>query len=68
MSQNVTVSSSGALNYFHILTLIFVVAKLANVIDWSWWFVFMPSIVSIGIGVTILAIVGIIAAVVVFKK
>lgn len=35
------------MNYFHILTLIFVVAKLMAVIHWSWWLVFLPSIISI---------------------
>lgn len=35
------------MNYFHILTLIFVVAKLTAVIHWSWWLVFLPSIISI---------------------
>jgi hypothetical protein len=29
-------------NFFSLLTLIFVAAKLFNVIDWSWWVVFSP--------------------------
>ena len=27
----------------NILTLIFVVAKLVGLIDWSWWLVFLPT-------------------------
>lgn len=30
-----------------ILTLIFVISKLAGWITWSWWLVFMPSIAGI---------------------
>ncbi len=27
------------------LTLVFVVAKLANVVEWPWWVVFLPTII-----------------------
>lgn len=46
------------------LTLIFVVAKLWHVIDWSWWLVFLPVIIGIGsvilflIGLLIIIIIG----------
>ena len=33
-----------------ILTIIFVIAKLAGVISWSWWVVFSPLLISIGVG------------------
>lgn len=36
-----------------ILTLVFVVLKLAGVISWSWWFVFLPEIIAV-IGYAIL--------------
>lgn len=29
---------------FHIFTLLFVILKVAHVVDWSWWIVFLPSI------------------------
>ena len=32
-----------------VLTIIYVVAKLNGVIDWSWWFVLLPEIVAVGI-------------------
>lgn len=44
------------MNYFHILTLIFVVAKLMAVIHWSWWLVFLPSLISIGLLVLFLVL------------
>ena len=28
----------------HALTIVFVVLRLANVIDWSWWLVVSPSL------------------------
>lgn len=32
-----------------ILTIIFVVMKLIGVISWSWWLVFLPEIIAVGI-------------------
>ena len=39
-----------------VLTLIFVVLKLVGVIDWSWWWVVSPTLISTGLA--ILLIVG----------
>ena len=39
------------------LTLIFVVAKLLGIVNWSWWLVFSPLIVSFGFWVLILIII-----------
>lgn len=39
------------------LTLIFVVAKLLGIVNWSWWLVFLPLIVSFGFWVLILIII-----------
>mgnify|MGYP000877938798 CR=1 FL=1 len=36
-----------------LLTIVFMTLKLCNVIDWSWWWVFSPVIIS-----TVLFIVG----------
>jgi uncharacterized membrane protein YedE/YeeE len=35
------------MNVFHLLTLIFVIAQITGYITWSWWLVFLPSIVSV---------------------
>ena len=37
-----------------ILTIIFVIAKLLGYINWSWWLVFLPVIISWGIVLLIL--------------
>jgi len=39
------------------LTIIFVIAKLLGYIDWSWWTVFLPAIISIGVTTFIILIV-----------
>jgi len=37
------------LNFLNILTLVFVGAKLFNVIDWSWWLVLLPTLIPLAI-------------------
>lgn len=37
------------IGFLNLLTVIFVIAKLANVINWSWWLVFSPTIVSVAL-------------------
>ena len=44
-----------------ILTIIFVIAKLFGVINWSWWLVFAPVLISLGIFILILGVLGIFA-------
>ena len=39
-----------------ILTIIFVVAKLMGIIDWSWWIVFAPTIIAVSLSVLLLMI------------
>lgn len=39
-----------------ILTIIFVVLKLVGVISWSWWVVFLPLIIALGLYVLFIAI------------
>ena len=35
---------------FELLTIIFVVLKLTETIDWTWWQVFSPSIIALSAG------------------
>jgi hypothetical protein len=53
MAQN---SSSGGMSIFSVLTVIFIVLKLVGVINWSWWWVFSPLL--IGLGLAFLAFLG----------
>ena len=54
--KQVKVVSKG-LSLSSILTIIFVIAKLFDVINWSWWLVLLPSIISVGLWVLIIVVV-----------
>lgn len=46
----------GGMGLLSWLTVAFVVLKLTGHIDWSWWIVLSPVLVSIGLWVVILAL------------
>lgn len=52
MSDKVEVNQSG-MGVASVLTIIFVLCKLFGVINWSWWLVFSPLIVSAAIGLLV---------------
>jgi len=35
------------MGFTEILTIVFIILKLTNVIDWSWWWVLSPEIIVI---------------------
>jgi hypothetical protein len=39
-----------------LLTILFIVLKLTNVIDWSWWWVFAPLWIPVAFLVTVVTI------------
>lgn len=49
-----------------LLTIVFVILKLTGVIAWSWWLVFLPMIISWGLFLLVLLVVGIIAILAIF--
>ena len=49
-----TSSSSGGVGFVGLLTIAFIVLKLTNYIDWSWWWVLSP--VWIGVGIFVIAL------------
>lgn len=50
-----------------LVTIVFIVLKLCNVIGWSWWLVLLPALIEIGITL-ILFILGFIAAMIEDKE
>jgi uncharacterized protein (DUF983 family) len=66
MSNNTSSSSSGI--FPSLLTVLFIGLKLTGHITWSWWWVLSPLWISALIGLTILAIVLIIAVATGFFK
>jgi len=37
------------MKFFNILTILFVILKLTETIDWSWWWVLSPTILYLGL-------------------
>ena len=53
MSKENTKVVYKGIGFAHILTIIFVIAKIVGYINWSWWLVLLPSIISIGLSLLI---------------
>lgn len=49
-------SSSGGIGFSGLLTIVFVVLKLTNVIDWSWWWVLSPLWISLLLALVLVVI------------
>jgi hypothetical protein len=49
-------SSSGGIGFCGLLTIVFIVLKICEVIDWSWWWVLSPIWISAILVVAILAV------------
>ncbi len=51
---------TGGINFAGVLLIVFVVLKLTNVIDWSWWWVLSPLLIPLSIvalaGIVLLSI------------
>ena len=43
----------GIIQFTFILTIIFVLAKLLEIITWSWWLIFLPAMAGAAISVLI---------------
>jgi len=52
MSKNS--SSSSGIGFTGLLTIAFIVLKLTHYIDWSWWWVLSPMLISVGLVVFLL--------------
>jgi len=50
---NKTNSSTGGIGFLGLLTIVFIVLKLCNVISWSWWWVLSPFWIPIAVAVII---------------
>ena len=44
------------IGFFGLLQVVFIALKVAKVIDWSWWLVFIPTWIDIGIFLIIVII------------
>ena len=46
----------GIIQFTFILTIIFVLAKLLEIITWSWWLIFLPAMIGVAIGAFIVVL------------
>lgn len=54
---NIEKQVSGGIGFPGLLTIVFIVLKLTEVIDWSWWWVLSPILISIALGIIALIII-----------
>lgn len=45
--------------FLNLLTVLFVGLKLANIINWSWWLIILPTIINILLPIILIIVVSI---------
>ena len=60
MSQASNSSAGGGIGFTGLLAIVFIVLKLCNVINWSWWWVTAPIWIPVAIAIVILVFVGLV--------
>ena len=63
--NNTTVN--GGVGFFGLLQVVFIALKVAKVIDWSWWLIFLPTWINIGIIIIVIFII-VVAAIINARK
>ena len=53
--------NSGGVSFLHVLTFIFIILKVAGVVNWSWWTVLLPSLIYFGLILGVMLVVGAVA-------
>jgi len=52
---------SGGIGFLGLLTIVFIILKLTNFINWSWWWVLSPFWLPWAIFITIMIVAGLIS-------
>ena len=52
---------SKGLSFLNMLTLIFVIAKVLGLVTFSWWLVFMPTLIQVAVVMLVFVVVMIVA-------
>ena len=55
-NENENKNVYNGIGFFGLLQVVFIALKVAKVIDWSWWLVFIPTWIDIGIFLIIVII------------
>jgi len=56
--QTTAYASNNGIGFCGLLTIAFIVLKLTDVIDWSWWWVFSPLWIPIVFALAVLFLIG----------
>lgn len=56
MSKNNSSSSKDGLGILGVLQIVFIVLKVFDIIQWSWWLVLIPTWISVGLLLLIILI------------
>lgn len=59
MSEN---KSNKGISWVTVLTVLFIILKITDKIDWSWWWVLSPLWISISLSVVIFIVVAVIVS------
>lgn len=62
-NENENKNVYNGIGFFGLLQVVFIALKVAKVIDWSWWLVFIPAWIDIGIFLVIVIIAIILTAI-----
>ena len=60
MRETENSNSYHGIGFFSLLQVVFIAFKVAKVIDWSWWLVFLPIWIELGIIILLIIILTII--------
>lgn len=60
--------NSSNVSFLHVLTFIFIILKVAGVVNWSWWVVLLPSLINFGLVLGMILGVGAVALVMFSKN
>lgn len=52
---------NGGVGFFGLLQVVFIALKVAKVIDWSWWLVFLPIWIELGLCLIVIIVALVIA-------
>jgi hypothetical protein len=59
-NKNVSSTAGGGIGFTWLLTIVFIVLKLCNVINWSWWWVLSPLWISFALALVVVILVALV--------
>lgn len=63
MKEKETSNVYNGIGFFGLLQVVFIALKVAKVINWSWWLVFLPTWIDLGICLIVIIIAIVIATI-----